>query len=216
MNGNAATAGALATVQMFVAGDWGVGPWWWLSPWAVGANALTPAGSLLKYADLVAGVSLGGPVQVEGGVWLPSSATASAATSNAIARSATSGIVPCPAGSPVSAGLFVSQGQRLRLTFFNTSNVSVGSITSDVAGAGTALRRVTVSGSAPSNTATVRVDVVGIGQVAGASLTFTRKPSPWTLGDGCDQVIVESETRDIDVIVEQPWANQSYTIKEVG
>lgn len=216
MNGNAATADALATVQMFVAGEWGVGPWWWLSPWAVGTNMLTPGGSLLQYADLFAGAALAGPTQVEGGMWLPTSAIASGGTSGAIARSETSNAVPCPPNVPVTGSIFASQGQSLRLVFFNTTGSSVGSSESSVAPAGPELRRVTTTRNAPPSTASVRMDVEGAGRVAGAAISLTSSPVPWTIGDGCEQAIVESETRDVDVITNQPWANQSYTIKEVG
>lgn len=216
MTGNAAPIDALATIASFVAGDWGVGPWWWLSPWAVGTNMLTPGGSLLKHAGLVAGAAVAGPVQVEGGMWLPCSAVTSGSSTSAIARSKSSNVVPCPPGEPVTGSLFVSQGQSVQITFFNDSNVSVASATSKPAGATTMLQRVSVTRAAPANAVAVRVDVTNAGQVAGACVTLTQDPMPWTVGDGCEQAIVESETRDIDVITAQPWANQSYTIKEVG
>lgn len=213
----AASPRDLAPLEMFASGDWGVGPWWWLSPWAVGTNALTPDGSLLKYANLFAGAAVSGPVQVEGGLWIPVSAiTSGSGDANAIARSATSNTIPCPPGVSVTGGIFASPGQQVRLTFFNSSNISVGSSTSPVAGSDPMLLRVTTSRVSPAATAMVRVDVIGAGRVAGASVSFTAQPVPWAVGDGCEQAVVDSESRDIDVITSDPWANQSYTIKEVG
>src|SRR5699024_5105551 len=97
----------LAAVQLFASGAWGDGPFWWLSPWAVGVNALTPAGSTLAHADL-AGATLGGPVQAVDGTWFPSSAVATASGINAVARSRERGYTAVPRGVRYTASMYVS------------------------------------------------------------------------------------------------------------
>lgn len=216
LSGYGGTGEDLAPVVLMASGAWGVGPWWWLSPWAVGANALTPDGSRLAWADL-AGATVAGPVQVEGGLWLPQSAIASGASTNAIARSETAGYLPVPAGTPYTGSLFVSAAQSVRVSEFGADlGVTVRAVTSAPAPAGAGLRRVTVSSVASASTAALRLDVLGAGQVAGAALTLTSTVAPWALGDGCEQAVVDSESRDVEVMSRDPWSNQSFTIKEVG
>lgn len=205
----------LAPVSMFASGAWGVGPWWWLSPWAVGANMLPPEGSLLEYAHMQPGGSVSGPVQADDGQWFPTSAVVSGASTIGVARTETAMQVPCPAGVPVTAGIFASPGQQVRLMFSNIDYVSVGSALSPSV-TGTGMRRVTASRVAPAGTASVRVDVVGAGRLAGASLTMTPAPAPWALGDGCERAVVDAESRDVAVIAARPTSSQKFTIREVG
>lgn len=205
-----------SAIKMFADGHWGVGPWWWLSPWAVGVNMLTPAGSLLKYANLVSGATTGGPVQVEGGRWFPVSAVVSGGSANGVARSAATGTIPVIPGEPVSGSLFVSPGMSARLSFFTEPGVLVSSISSPVAGSGSLLKRVSVSGVVPSNAYRLRFDAVGSGQCAGASASMTPTAPLWAVGDGCENAIVEAEDKSVEVISSAPWSNQSFTIKEVG
>lgn len=204
-----------SAIKMFADGAWGVGPWWWLSPWAVGTNMLTPAGSLLKYANLVSGATTGGPVQVEGGRWFPVSAVVSS-DAHAIGRSADTGTVPGIPGQPVSASMFMASGMRVRLSFFTEAGVVVSSITSTPAPSGPVLQRVSVSGVIPANAYRIRLDAMGSGQCAGGSVSMTKAAPLWAVGDGCEYAIVEAEDKSVEVISANPWSNQSFTIKEVG
>lgn len=208
-------ANELAAVSMFADGDWGDGPFWWLSPWAVGVNALTPSGSVLRHADL-AGGTVGGPAQSVDGTWFPSTAVSGGGGINAVARSAARGYTAVPPGSPYTAGLYVSAGQQVRVSEFDsTLGVTLRSVSS-AAAVGSGLTRVTVSSVAGTGTTALRVDVLGAGVCAGASLSLTPYLAPWGKGDGCEEAVVESVSLDVSVVNRHGWADQSFTIKEVG
>lgn len=207
-------ANELAAVQMFADGAWGDGPFWWLSPWAVGVNALTPDGSVLRHADL-AGGTVGGPVQANDGTWFPVSAV-TAGTVNAVARSRARGYTAVPKGTVYTASLYVSAGQRVRVSEFDASLGTALASRQSAAGSGSGLSRVSVTGTATASTDALRLDVVGAGVCAGAAITLTPYLAPWGKGDGCEEAVVDSVSLDVSVVNRVGWANQSFTVKEVG
>ena len=210
-------ANELAVVAGFADGDWGDGPFWWLSPWAVGVNVLTPGGSLLRHADLPPwNGTVGGPVQAVDGMWFPSSAVATSSGINAVARSRSHGYTAVPSGTPYTASLYVSAGQRVRVSEFDSTLSTTLRSVQSLAATGSGLSRVAVHSTAGAGTTALRVDVVGAGACAGAALSLTSRLAPWGRGDGCEEAIVESVTHDVTVVNRSGWAGQSFTVKEVG
>ena len=214
LSGEGGFAGELAVVQGFADGDWGDGPFWWLSPWAASVNALTPDGSLLRHAGLAGAVSAG-PVQAADGSWFPVSAVTSG-TVNAIARSVGRGYTAVPRGTVYTASMYVSTGQQVRVSEFDPSLGSALRSVTSPAGSGAGLSRVSVSSTANASTAALRVDVLGAGTCAGAALSLTRSLTPWGKGDGCEEAVVDSASMNVRVANSQGWADQAYVIKEVG
>lgn len=211
---NVGGPGDLAPVQLFADGSWGDGPFWWLSPWAVGVNALTPDGSVLRRADL-AGGTVGGPVQANDGTWFPVSAVTSG-TVNAVARSRARGYTAVPKGTVYTASLYVSAGQRVRVSEFDQSlGTALASRQSAVA-SGQGLSRVSVTGTATASTDALRLDVVGVGVCAGAALSLTAGLVPWGVGDGCEEAIVRDGGMSVTSLAYAPYAGQSYELMEVG
>lgn len=205
----------LAPVQLFASGAWGDGPFWWLSPWAVAVNALTPGGSVLRYADL-AGGTVGAPVQAVDGTWFPASAVSTTAGINAVARSVARGYTAVPTGTPYTASLYVSAGQRVRVSEFNSSlGVTLRSVQSPAA-VGSGLTRVSVSSTAGAGTTALRVDVLGAGVSAGAALSLTPGLVAWGVGDGCEEAIVRDGGMSVTSLAYAPYAGQSYEVMEVG
>ena len=204
----------LAPVQLFASGAWGDGPFWWLSPWAVGVNALTPDGSVLRFADL-AGGTVGGPVQAVDGTWFPVSAV-TAGTVNAVARSRARGYTAVPKGAVYTASLYVSAGQRVRVSEFDASLGTALTSRQSAAGSGSGLSRVSVTGTATASTDALRLDVVGAGVCAGASLSLSPGLVPWGVGDGCEEAIVRDGGMSVTSLAYAPYAGQSYEVMEVG
>lgn len=207
-------ANELAAVQLFADGSWGDGPFWWLSPWAVGVNALTPGGSVLRHADL-AGGTVGGPVRAVDGTWFPVSAV-TAGTVNAVARSRARGYTAVPKGTVYTASLYVSAGQRVRVSEFDASLGTALASRQSATGSGSGLSRVSVTGTATASTDALRLDVIGAGVCAGAAITLTPHLAPWGKGDGCEEAVVDSVSLDVSVVNRVGWANQSFTVMEVG
>lgn len=207
--------GDLAPVQLFADGSWGDGPFWWLSPWAVGVNALTPGGSVLRHADL-AGGTVGGPVQAVDGTWFPASAVSTTAGINAVARSVARGYTAVPTGTPYTASLYVSAGQRVRVSEFDSSLGTTLRSVQSPAGVGSGLTRVSVSSTAGAGTTALRLDVLGAGVSAGASLSLTPGLVPWGVGDGCEEAIVRDGGMSVTSLAYGPHAGQSYEVMEVG
>lgn len=207
--------GAGSVVESFASGDWGDGPFWWLSPWAVKVNVLTPGGSVLRYAHL-AGGTVSAPVQAVDGTWFPVSVVAGSGGVNGVARSEFRTYTAVPTGTPYTAGLYVSAGQRVRVTEYGADlGVSLGSVQSGVA-SGAGLSRVSVSSTAGAGTAALRVDVVGAGVCSGASLSLTSKLAPWGKGDGCEEVAVRDSGLSVTTLAYSPRAAQSFEVWEVG
>lgn len=207
--------GDLAPVALFANGGWGDGPFWWLSPWAARVNALTPSGSVLAHAGLAGGVSAG-PVQAADGTWFPSSAVAPAAGVNGVGRSALRMYTAVPTGTPYTASMYVSAGQRVRVSEFDsTLGATLRSVESATV-SGVGLSRVAVSSTAGAGTTALRVDVLGAGVCAGAALNLTRTPTPWGMGDGCEDAIVSGGGINVTSLAYGPYASQSYEILEVG
>lgn len=204
----------LAPVQLFASGAWGDGPFWWLSPWAVGVNALTPGGSVLRYADL-AGGTVGGPVQAADGTWFPVSAVTTG-TVNAVARSRARGYVAVPKGTVYTASLYVSAGQRVRVAEFDASLGTTLASRQSTAGSGSGLSRVSVTGTATATTDALRLDVIGAGVCAGAAISLTPRPVSWGVGDGCEEAVVRDGGISVTSLAYGPYAGQSYEVMEVG
>lgn len=214
LTGNLASPAEAAVISMMASGAWGHGPFWWLSPWASAVNILTPEGSILKYAELSGAVS-GGPVQVSEGLWLPSSGVTSGNV-NAIARGKYRGYTAVPKGTMYTASLYVSSGQRVRVSEFDSSLGVVLTTRTSAAGSGNGLTRVSVTSVATAETDALRLDVLGAGVCAGAAISLTGDLRSWGVGDGCAEVIVDSESRDTQALEPDIWMNQKYVIKEVG
>lgn len=207
--------GDLAPVQAFANGAWGDGPFWWLSPWAVAVNVLTPGGSVLRYANL-AGGTVGGPVQAVDGAWFPASAVSTAAGINAVARSVGRGYTAVPTGTPYTASLYVSAGQQVRVSEFDSSLGSALRTVTSPSAVGSGLTRVSVSGTAGAGTTALRVDVLGAGVCAGAALSLTPGLVPWGVGDGCEEAVVRDGGMSVTSLAYAPYAGQSYEVMEVG
>lgn len=209
--------GDLAPVQLFADGSWGDGPFWWLSPWAVGVNALTPGGSVLRHADLPPwNATVGGPVQANDGTWFPASAVSTTAGINAVARSVARGYTAVPRGTVYTASLYVSAGQRVRVSEFDASLGTALASRQSTAASGQGLSRVSVTGTATASTDALRLDVVGAGVCAGASLSLTPGLVPWGVGDGCEEAIVRDGGMSVTSLAYGPYAGQSYEVMEVG
>lgn len=207
--------GDLAPVALFANGAWGDGPFWWLSPWAARVNVLTPGGSVLRYADR-AGGTVSGPVQANDGTWFPSSAVSPAGGVTGVARGYARTYVAVPKGLAYTASLYVSAGQSVRVSEFDSSLGAVLASRTSSAGAGSGLRRVSVTATAAASTDALRLDVLGAGTCAGAAISLTPSLAPWGVGDGCAEAIVQGGGIGVTSLAYGPYASQSYEILEVG
>lgn len=205
----------LAPVALFAAGSWGDGPFWWLSPWAVAVNVLTPGGSVLKYADRSGG-TVAGPVQASDGTWFPSSVVSGAGGVNGVARGHARNYVAVPRGVTYTASLYVSAGQQVRVSEFDQSLGATLVARTSAAATGAGLSRVSVTAVATASTDALRLDVLGAGTCAGAAISLTPGLAPWGVGDGCAEAVVRDGGMSVTATGFGPYAGQSYEVLEVG
>lgn len=207
-------ADRLAAPSLFIQGEWGDGPFWWLSDWAVGVNALTPGGSVLKYADRSA-ATVGGPVQAADGTWFPGSVVSGAGGVAGVARGYARNYVAVPRGVTYTASLYVSAGQQVRVYEYDSSLGTALAARLSPAATGAGLSRVSVTAFATASTDALRLDVLGAGTCAGAAISLTRDLAPWGVGDGCAEAVFQDLSSDVTA----PWmgyASQGYRVLEVG
>lgn len=205
----------LAPVALFAAGSWGDGPFWWLSPWAVAVNVLTPGGSVLKYADRSGG-TVAGPVQTSDGLWFPGSVVSGAGGVDGVSRGNARNYVAVPRGVTYTASLYVSAGQQVRVNEYDSTLGSPLASRTSPAATGAGLTRVSVTAVATAFTDALRLDVLGAGTCAGAAISLTPAVAPWGVGDGCAEAVVRDGGMSVTATGYGPYAGQSYEIVEVG
>lgn len=205
----------LAPVQLFASGAWGDGPFWWLSPWAVAVNVLTPGGSVLKYADRSGG-TVAGPVQASDGLWFPGSVVSGSGGVDGVSRGNARNYVAVPRGVTYTASLYVSAGQQVRVYEYDSTLGSPLASRTSPAATGAGLTRVSVTAVATVSTDALRLDVLGAGTCAGAAISLTPGLAPWGVGDGCAEAVVVDGGMSVTATGFGPYAGQSYEIMEVG
>lgn len=212
---DATTPAQVATLMQFAQGAWGPGPFVFVPADAPATNMLTPAAASCapEMADGYSNLSAGGPVEA-GGVWFPRSLINSDPSSLLIVNEK----VPVIPGFPVTGSAWVrGAGGRVRVSFYDQSDVLIGAALSTVtATAGTA-KRSWVQAVAPLGASHARVIGVGTTMLAMPSLTWTDNLVPESDGQGCAQAVIHGVSRGLVLATSRAtYSNVSFTVTEVG
>lgn len=222
---DASTPDQVGAVMSFINGEWGNGPFIWVSADAPVTNMLSPRVSACDPAEKWGVVGMGAPLLV-GGAWAGRSYVANGSPNiffgtQAPGASAPGERVPVIPGQPVTGSVhLVGAGAYCRVAFYTAADVLISQFNSTVLGnAGTATRSW-VTALAPANAVSCRVLAIGATQAARPALTWSDTLLPWADGQGCPKAVIHGASRDLVMASRDPrggrYANLSFTITEVG
>ena len=179
----------LAALEGFVEGEWGAGPWQWVSIAAQNGNLLTPAESLCLAAD-PSGLPAG-PMECADGTWAGRSLAPTYAGSGWGVLWDSIPVIP---GKPVTFSADVSgdgvNAPQIAAGFYTAAGSQVGSAAYSVAGAAGGAQRVTVSAVAPEGVAEVRVGArASVSRLTRPQVTWGSESTDWTTGKGCRKAV---------------------------
>lgn len=206
------------TLMSFINGEWGYGPFMWVSSDAQVTNMLTPEQASCDPL-LVSGASntVGGPMLTPDG-WAGRSYTNSDSS-----RLLWLGVQHTPVlpGKPVTVSAYLlGANARVRLYFYDAAGVNIENHLSTVAASSGSVRRSHVTAIAPADAVSCRV--LGIDAVQGCRPAVTWTPSlfDWADGQGCHRAVVHGASKDVQSAHYDPRghraANISFTVTEVG
>lgn len=203
----------IATLMEFASGSWGPGPFWFVPEAAAQVNLMSP------HDVMNAGDFPGGPMRLDDGSW---SALSRADRGDGIIFWRDSGIPsdpPALPGEPVTASAYVEGvGGYVLLQFFDRVLGQVSSVRSGSSSTPTTGERLSVTGTAPSNAAYVRISVRDATRASRPAITWTRGVTEWGEGLGCPKAVISQADRSaVRAIPGVPvLSDLSFTVTEVG
>lgn len=214
----ASTPAQVGTIAAFVNGEWGNGPFVFVSADAPVTNLLTPAAASCAPDEFV-GTSItpteAGPMLTPDG-WAGRSF--SKATTNGIFLG--KDIYPSLPGVPVTVSAYVKgAGGAVRLVWYNIAGAPVGSVASTVA-ATSGIVRSHATGLPPADAVGFRIAVNNATvQACRAAATWTKTLFDWSGGQGCLSAVVHGSSSDLTLAANTrgaQFAGFSFTVTEVG
>lgn len=182
----------LAAMEGFVLGEWGSGPWHWVSIAAQNGNLLTPAESLCLTSQAAPGVvAESGPMQCADGTWAGRSYSGAYTGSGWVSVWSDVPVLP---GRPVTFSADVTgDGQApplLNIGFWDASGNALWSGPSAPGVVTTGATRVSVTATPPPGAASARVGIrSSVKRLTRPQVAWGDKGVPWTTGKGCRKAI---------------------------
>lgn len=198
----------------------GTPPWVWVEPYAQVTNVYSPEQSLLMPGTFSgAGVVEGGAVNVDG-VMAPRSVLH--ATGGTVDFGYSDGAPDRPAvvpGVPVTVSAYLRGAGVLGLSWRDWAGAVITESTTAYSNA--VLARVAMANrTPPAGAATVRIWATGAMQAAMPALTWTPDIAAWSIGRGCNRVVVDGLSEAVQLaVVAEPYMRRSgisFTVREVG
>lgn len=182
----------LAALEGFVEGEWGPGPWTWVSVSAQHGNLLTPGESLCLTSQAAPGVvTESGPMQCADGTWAGRSYSGAYAGSGWVSVWSDLPVLP---GRPVTFSADVTgDGQApplLNIGFWDASGNALWSGPSAPGVVTTGATRVSVTATPPPGAASARTGIrSSVKRLTRPQVTWGDKGVLWTTGKGCRKAI---------------------------
>ena len=211
-----ADVGALAG---FAGGEWGRGPFVWVSADAPVTNMLTPEQSLCDASTLyTAGVIAAGPLNLGADGWAGRSFLNPDPSTTFRFGGQGAPVIP---GQKVTASAYVvGAGARLQIRWEDASGAYVANSTSPVQGIAGSAVRAYLTATAPDNAALAYIQALSTSQAARPALTWTDTLFEWSDGQGCPKAVISGLDRRLVLALRTPgygrYADASFTITEVG
>ncbi|MDO5534111.1 MAG: hypothetical protein Q4F65_05620 [Propionibacteriaceae bacterium] len=221
-----ATPAELAGLGALVAGEFGLGPFWFVDPWAQVTNLLPPAASTLEVAA-PGDRSVGGPAVLPGGTRVGRTmliGDPAAPTVLPWVSTTEPARVPVVAGVPVTGSLWgLGAGAvQVRLAWYDAAGAHLSSTPWASVQSSGRMVRAHQSTLPVAGAASVMVTVMGASRVARPAITWTDTLMDWHVGQGAHSVVVPADlAQDVILATREPrlhgrLASASTTIREVG
>lgn len=209
---------ALGTLQDFVSGAWGPGPFVWVSDEASAGNVLTPAQAEFRVPP--PDTAAAGPRRDSTGEWAATSLLSSY-TGAAGTRVITD--IPVVPGVPVTASLDVSRlpggaAPRIMLRTI-TATGGFNQVTLATGAATEGMQRISATLTPDTLAAWARLDIMAdVQYLTRPQVTWTSGPVPFHPGAGCAQAVVDDFSSNIlSAVRGRPvLSDVSYVVQEVG
>lgn len=206
----------VAALWGFDTGEWGLGPFVWVTPEAQLLNMLTPEqASCAPEAVTGASGSAGGPLLLPDGSYAGRSFMNSSPAFNIQFGTTMAPVLP---GGAVTASAYVlGAGAKVGVSFHTADGTLISRALSTATGNATAADRVAVTAVAPANAAGALVYAAGTVQAARPALTWTQSVQGYGPGMGCPKAIIDGLSHDPRLLTDTSYrATASFTVQEVG
>jgi hypothetical protein len=209
----ATTPADQAAILGFLSGEWGPGPFQFISADAPVTNLLTPAQSLCD-PSLAYGTNMPGGPLLCGDEWAGQSWLDDPANIIWFSRDMNN-VTP---GQMITASAWIQgEGSRVNVQFYNNEE-SMGVVSSRQTGIAARATRLSVTTTVPEGATRVRVRCNGGAvQAARPALTLTDQVQPWAIGEGCTAAVIHAGSKEVGLAVPgATYGSVSFTITEVG
>lgn len=217
----AATPAELAALLSFTNGEWGRGPFVWVSSDAPVTNLLTPEVSRCgPQAVFSSTVSRTGPMPLPEGGWSGASLTTSDPTGT-LWVAASKAPVPVLPGQPVTASAYVfGAAGKVRLHWYGADGAFLpGTVTSSGSGDAGEVRRLHATGIPPAGAVSCTLSTTRAVQITRPAVTWTDRMFDWHPGEGCQKAVVHGLSRRTLLALRNPaygrYSSASFTVTEV-
>lgn len=215
---DASTPDQIGAVMAFINGEWGIGPFVFVSADAPVTNMLSPAvASCDPKAGLAATNAADGPMSIPGG-WAGRSIRNSNPSLDLWFGLEDTPVIP---GVQVTASAYVlGAGAAVRVYWLDATGASLGSATSTVVATAGAAVRSWITADPPAGSASCRVRAINATQGSRPALTWSDALLQWADGQGCPKAIIHGASRNLIMASRDPrggrYSNLSFTATEVG
>lgn len=206
----------------FINGEWGPGPFVYVSADAPVVNMLTPA---VASCDPLSIDSSAGPTNMPAGPletpdgWAGRSIISS--NPNQLMRFGEE-FTPVIAGTQVTGSAYLrGEGASLRIYFFDSHGAEVGQYAvGSSRGLAAEVTRVWTTATVPVGAVSCRLRSMFATVGARPALTWSGSLLPWGDGQGCHKAVIHSASRSLVLASREPsggrYSNLSFTVSEVG
>lgn len=217
---DATTPAQQGAIMSFLNGEWGPGPFVFVSADAPVTNMLSPDAASCAPGAFTAG---SGTAVGEAGPLLTLDGWAGRSYSNNGAGTVFFGTekVPVLPGQKVTASAYVlGAGAIARIAWYDAADGSLGSTSSAITATAGTVTRSWVTATAPANAASALVCAVSATAMARPALTWTDALLDWADGQGCPKVVVHGASRNLVLASREArggrYSNISFTVQEVS
>ena len=207
-----------ATILSFVNGEWGNGPFVFVSADAPVTNLLSPAAASCDPSTIAnSGVTAAGPLSTADG-WAGRSFFNPNPGANMYFGSTLTPVIP---GIPVTGSAYVvGDGAKVSIQFLDSTGAIISATPSPGSGVAGSTKRLNSTATPPPNAASARLFTTGSSQAARPAITWTSVPFEWAAGEGCPKSVVHAASKDLTLASREVrggrFASINYTITEVG
>lgn len=223
---DASTPAQVGAVMAFINGEWGNGPFIYVSADAPGSNLLTPAVASCGPGERAAlNVTASGPMLTPDG-WAGRSYMPPTGANLFFGAQEAGAIVPgqrvpvIPGDMVTGSAYVLGAGAHCRVLFYDAADTFISQFNSTVLATAGAVVRSWVAALAPANAVAVRVLAVSSTQATRPAVTWSAGLLEWGAGQGCMKAVPHGASSDLIMASRDPrggrYSNLGFTITEVG